>query len=90
MVHQNSPIGKTRKEEAMAESDLLRNEEEPEESVAGQVLHWARCHPGVLVFGSLAVAALLAGGSQGKPQTARPREPETEAELVDGETPLFI
>jgi hypothetical protein len=56
---------------------------------AQQLLHWARCHPGVLVVGSLAVPALLAR------RTARPEPepsppPQTEADFVDGEMPLFI
>ena len=58
-------------------------------SSTNQVLQWARCHPGMLVVGSLAVAALL---------TRKTAEPEaealpllqTEADFVDGETPLFI
>jgi hypothetical protein len=52
-----------------------------------QVLQWARCHPGILVVGSLAVAALLTR------KTAEPEAkplPQTEADFVDGEPPLFV
>jgi hypothetical protein len=59
------------------------------ESRAQQLLHWARCHPGVLVVGSLAVANLLAR-STARPEPEPPPPPQTEADFVDGETPLFI
>jgi len=56
---------------------------------AQQVLQWARCHPGMLVVGSLAVAALLAR-STARPESEPPPPPQTEADFVEGETPLFI
>ena len=67
----------------------LEQDSKPEKaasSAASQVLRWARCHPGVLIAGSLGVAVLLARKLQEEP----PRRPETEADFVDGETPLFI
>ena len=52
-----------------------------------EVLHWARCHPGMLVVGSLPVAALLTRTtSEAEAEVA----PQTEADFVDGEAPLFI
>jgi len=53
------------------------------------VLQWVRCHPGMLVVGSLAVAALLTRKTA-EPEAAAPPRPQTEADFVDGETPLFI
>ena len=54
-----------------------------------QVLQWARCHPGMLVVGSLAVAALLTRKTA-EPEADAPPRPQTEADFVDGEPPLFI
>jgi len=54
-----------------------------------QVLQWARCHPGMLVVGSLAVAALLTRKTA-EPEADAPPRPQTEADFVEGETPLFI
>ena len=54
-----------------------------------QVLQWACCHPGMLVVGSLAVAALLTRKTAEPEAEALPL-PQTEADFVDGETPLFI
>jgi hypothetical protein len=54
-----------------------------------QVLQWARCHPGILVVGSLAVAALLARKTA-EPVAKLLLPPQTEADFVDGEPPLFI
>ena len=58
-------------------------------SSTNQVLQWARCHPGMLVVGSLAVAALLTRKTA-EPEADAPPRPQTEADFVDGETPLFI
>ena len=58
-------------------------------SGAQQVLRWARCHPGMLVVGSLAVAALLVKTNVAT-ESAAPLPPRTAADFLDGETPLFI
>ena len=58
-------------------------------SNSNQVLQWARCHPGMLVVGSLAVAALFARKTA-ELEAERPPLLQTEADFVDGETPLFI
>ena len=73
----------------MSEIELRRADEKPATSAAAQVLQWARCHPGMVLLGSLAVAALLTAPSPPKPPK-RPRQPETEADFVDGETPFFV
>ena len=71
----------------MSEPDNCRQSVPIRPAGVQQVLRWARCHPGMLVVGSLAVAALL---------TRKTVEPEakplsqTEADFVDGEPPLFI
>ena len=57
-------------------------------SSTNQVLQWARCHPGMLVVGSLAVAALLTRKTA-EPEAEAPPRPQTEADLVDSEPPLF-
>ena len=57
-------------------------------SSANHVLPWARCHPGMLVVGSLAVAALLTRKTA-EPEAEAPPLPQTEADLVDSEPPLF-
>ena len=53
-----------------------------------QALHWASCHPGILLFGTVALAALLA--TPRTDDTVKRRPPETEADIVEGEDPLFI
>ena len=69
--------------------DAASHEVKQTSSSADQILHWASCHPGVLLFGSLVLAALLT-----EPRAVQPnpleRRPETEADLIDGEDPLFI
>jgi len=72
---------------AMSEPVNRRQNTEGHPPGVQEVLHWARCHPGMLVVGSLAVAALLT-------RTTSELEAEvalqTEADFVDGEAPLFI
>jgi len=61
----------------------------PESSPLIQALHWARCHLGIVLFASLALAALVAaprGAEIAIPECRR----ETEADLAEGEDPLFV
>ncbi len=58
-------------------------------STVVQALNWARCHPGILLLGSLALAALVTKPGA-KSEMPAGRRPETEADLVEGEDPLFI
>ena len=74
----------------MPETELHRNEAPPEKSHANRVLRWARCHPGFVVLGSLAMASLLAGPSKEAEEPSPPPRKESEADIVDGETPLFV
>jgi hypothetical protein len=55
-----------------------------------QVLQWAMRHPGVLLLGSLAVGTVLAFRRQMNQQTVTDRRVETEADIIDGDVPLFI
>jgi hypothetical protein len=57
---------------------------------AQQVLQWAMCHPGVLLLSSLAAGTLLAWRREIDHRTITDRRVETEADIVDGDVPLFI
>jgi hypothetical protein len=46
------------------------------------------CHTGVLLLGSLALGTVLVCGREMKQQSERRRE--TEADIIDGDIPLFI
>ena len=54
------------------------------------VLQWVMCHPGVLMFSSIAVGTMLAARRETKHRDAAERRVETEADIVDGDAPLFI
>ena len=58
-------------------------------SAVVQALNWARCQPGILLLGALALAALVTKPGA-KSEMPAGRRLETEADLVDGEDPLFI
>lgn len=55
-----------------------------------QVLEWAMCHPGVLVLSSLAVGTVLAVRREARQQKNDERRVETEADMIEGDVPLFI
>jgi len=48
------------------------------------------CHPGVLLLSSLAVGTLLARRRESDQQAITERRVETEADIIDGDVPLFI
>ena len=54
------------------------------------VLEWVMCHPGVLMFSSIALGTLLAARRQAKPHSTPERRVETEADVIDGDVPLFV
>jgi hypothetical protein len=54
------------------------------------VLEWVMCHPGVLMFSSLALGTMLAARREVKREKAAERRVETEADIVEGDEPLFI
>jgi len=54
------------------------------------VLRWVMCHPGVLMFSSLAVGTMLAARREIKRERLPERRVETEADIIEGDVPLFI
>jgi hypothetical protein len=48
------------------------------------------CHPGVLLLSSLAAGAVLAYRRNTDQQALTPSRVETEADIIDGDEPLFI
>ena len=66
----------------------LKIQDEPSRS--RQVLEWAMCHPGVLLLSFLAVATMLACRRNTDQQASTDRRVETEANIIDGDVPLFI
>ena len=55
-----------------------------------QVVQWAKRHPEVLFFSSLAVGTVLACRQSADQQPSADRRVETEADIVDGDVPLFV
>jgi hypothetical protein len=72
----------------MSNNKPERSKDEP--SHPQQVLQWAMRHPGALLLGSLAVGTVLACRRQMNQQTVTDRRVETEADIIDGDVPLFI
>jgi hypothetical protein len=54
------------------------------------VLRWAMCHPGVLLLSSLAVGTMLTYRRKIDQQTIPDRRVESEADIVEGDIPLFV
>jgi hypothetical protein len=55
-----------------------------------RMLQWAACHPGVVLVSSLAVGTVLACRRAADQQASADRRVETEADIIDGDAPLFI
>jgi hypothetical protein len=55
-----------------------------------QVLQWAMCQPEVLLLSSLAVGTMLACKQDMNQQTIAEPPLETEADLIEGDIPLFV
>ena len=55
-----------------------------------QVLRWAMCHPGVLLLGCLAAGTVLAWRWEINHHTIADRRVGIEADIFDGDVPLFI
>ena len=55
-----------------------------------QVVQWAMSHPEVLLLGSLAVGTVLAFRRNADQQPSADRRVETEADIIDGDVPLFV
>jgi hypothetical protein len=54
------------------------------------VLQWVMCHPGVLMFSSIAIGTMLAARREAEHQAVAERRVESEADIIDGDVPLFI
>jgi hypothetical protein len=74
----------------MSNNTLERSKTQDEPSRTQKVLEWAMCRPGVLLLSSVAVGAMLARRREVEPQAIPDRRVETEADIVDGDVPLFI
>ena len=55
-----------------------------------QLVQWAMCHPGVLLLGSLAVGTVLACWRNADEQPSADRREVREADIIDGDVPLFV
>jgi len=67
-----------------------RSQVENEPPHSYPVLKWVMCHPGVLMFSSLAVGTMLAARREVKRENRAERRVETEADIIEGDEPLFI
>jgi hypothetical protein len=74
----------------MSDNKPERSKIQDEPSRPQQVLQWAMRHPGLLLLGSLTVGTLLACRREIDQQTITERRVETEADIIDGDVPLFI
>ena len=74
----------------MSNNILEHSKPQDEPSRPRKVLEWAMCHPGVLLLSSLAVGTLLARRRESDQQAITERRVETEADIIDGDVPLFI
>jgi hypothetical protein len=74
----------------MSNNTAERSKTQDQPTSAQQVLKWAMCHPGVLLLGSLAVGAMLAPRRESDQPSLTGRRVETEADIIDGDVPLFI
>jgi len=73
---------------SMTKPEYSQVQNEPAHSYP--VLKWVMCHPGVLMFSSIAVGTMLAARREAKRQNVAERRAETEADILDGDVPLFI
>jgi len=74
----------------MSNNITERSKTHGEPSRPQKVLEWAMCHPGVLLLGSIAVGTMLAVRRESDPQAIPDRRVETEADIIDGDVPLFV
>jgi hypothetical protein len=74
----------------MSNNKPERSKIQDEPSRSQQALQWAMCHPGVLLLSFLGVGTILACRREINQQTIADRRVETEADIVDGDVPLFI
>ncbi|MGD0129839.1 MAG: hypothetical protein ABSF46_31340 [Terriglobia bacterium] len=53
-------------------------------------LQWVMRHPGTLILSSLAIGTILASRQNTNQHLSRVRRVETQADIIDGDEPLFI
>jgi hypothetical protein len=73
----------------MSNNKPERSKVQDEPSRPQQVVKWAVCHPGVLLLSSLAVGTMLACRPNTDQRTSTDRRVETEADIIEGDVPLF-
>jgi len=74
----------------MSNNKPERSKIQDEPSRPQQVVQWAMRHPGVLLLSSVAVGTVLACRRNADPQPGADRRVETEADIIDGDVPLFV
>jgi len=74
----------------MSNNKPERSKIQDEPSRPQQAVQWAMRHPGVLLLSSVAVGIVLAFRLNDDQQPRGERRVETEADIVDGDVPLFI
>ena len=84
------PINESRGRCAMSNNQPEPSKIQDEPLRPQQVLEWAMCQPGVLLLSSLAVGTMLACKQDMNQQTIAEPPLETEADIIDGDIPLFI
>ncbi len=55
-----------------------------------QVLRWAMWHPGVLLLSTLAVRTMMGNKRELRRQAIAAHLHETDADILDGDIPLFL
>jgi len=73
----------------MSLTKLVRSQAQNEAPHSCPVLEWVNCHPEALLFSSLEVGSIRAD-RRATQREAPERRVETEADIVDGELPLFV
>jgi hypothetical protein len=74
----------------MSQNNLERTKIQEVPHRPQQAFQWAMYHPGVLLLSSLAVGSMLAWRRESHQQPITERRVETEADIIDGDVPLFI
>jgi len=74
----------------MSNKEPERSQNQDDSFRPQRVLQWAMCHPGVLLLSSLAVGTVLACWRNTDQQAITPSGVQTEADIIDGDEPLFI
>jgi hypothetical protein len=90
MLERDLPINESRGLSGMSNNQPEPSKIQDEPLRPQQVLQWAMCQPGVLLLSSLALGTMLACKQDVNQQTIAEPPLETEADIIDGDIPLFI